>query len=59
MTAWRYQRYDDEGEGASRSETIQKLVLSDRMGAPPAQQSHEFLPLLQAVGWDVCVIATP
>src|SRR6266702_6773428 len=27
--------------------------------APPAQQTQEVVPLLQAVGWDVCVIATP
>lgn len=27
--------------------------------APPAQQIHEFIPLVQAAGWDVCVIATP
>jgi phosphopantothenoylcysteine decarboxylase len=27
--------------------------------APPAQQMHEYIPLLQAAGWDVCVIATP
>src|SRR5690242_1585280 len=27
--------------------------------APPAQQIPDFLPLLQAKGWDVCVIATP
>jgi phosphopantothenoylcysteine synthetase/decarboxylase len=27
--------------------------------APPAQQMHEFIALLQAAGWDVCVIATP
>src|SRR5437588_2504821 len=27
--------------------------------APPAQQTQEVVPLLQTVGWDVCVIATP
>ena len=27
--------------------------------APPAQQTQEVVPLLQAAGWDVCVIATP
>lgn len=27
--------------------------------APPAQQIHEFIPVLQSRGWDVCVIATP
>ena len=27
--------------------------------APPAQQTQEVVPLLQATGWDVCVIATP
>jgi phosphopantothenoylcysteine decarboxylase len=27
--------------------------------APPAQQTTEVVPLLQAAGWDVCVIATP
>jgi len=27
--------------------------------APPAQQTLEVVPLLQAAGWDVCVIATP
>src|SRR5881227_643071 len=27
--------------------------------APPVQQTQEVLPLLQAAGWDVCVIATP
>ena len=27
--------------------------------APPAQQTREVVPLLQAAGWDVCVIATP
>lgn len=27
--------------------------------APPARQMHEFVPVLQAAGWDVCVIATP
>jgi phosphopantothenoylcysteine decarboxylase len=27
--------------------------------APPAQQMHEFIPSLQSVGWDVCVITTP
>src|SRR5215469_9485227 len=27
--------------------------------APPAQQTQEVVPLLQEVGWDVCVIATP
>lgn len=27
--------------------------------APPAQQIHEYIPALQAAGWDVCVIATP
>jgi phosphopantothenoylcysteine decarboxylase len=27
--------------------------------APPAQQTQEVVPLLQAEGWDVCVIATP
>lgn len=27
--------------------------------APPAQKMHEFIPVLQAAGWDVCVIATP
>lgn len=27
--------------------------------APPAQQMHEFIPILQSAGWDVCVIATP
>lgn len=27
--------------------------------APPAQHIDEFIPLLQAHGWDVCVIATP
>lgn len=27
--------------------------------APPAQRMHHFIPVLQAAGWDVCVIATP
>src|SRR5438067_11276315 len=27
--------------------------------APPAQQTQEVVPLLQATGWDVCVINTP
>ena len=27
--------------------------------APPAQQTQVVVPLLQAAGWDVCVIATP
>src|SRR5258708_32885941 len=27
--------------------------------APPAQQTQEVVPLLQAARWDVCVIATP
>ena len=27
--------------------------------APPTQQMHEFVPVLQSQGWDVCVIATP
>ncbi len=27
--------------------------------APPAQQTVDILPQLQATGWDVCVIATP
>src|SRR2546423_5583089 len=27
--------------------------------APPAQQTQEVVPLLQATGWDVCVITTP
>src|SRR5260370_42240562 len=27
--------------------------------APPAQQTQEVVPLLQAAGWDVCVITTP
>lgn len=27
--------------------------------APPAQQIGEFIPLVQAKWWDVCVIATP
>ncbi|HZO75223.1 MAG TPA: flavoprotein [Ktedonobacteraceae bacterium] len=27
--------------------------------APPAQHMYEFIPVLQAAGWDVCVIATP
>ncbi len=27
--------------------------------APPAQQMHKFIPVLQSTGWDVCVIATP
>ncbi len=27
--------------------------------APPAQQMHEFIPVLQSNRWDVCVIATP
>src|SRR5260221_4772523 len=27
--------------------------------APPAQQTQEVVPLLQAAGWDVCAIATP
>lgn len=27
--------------------------------APPARQMHEFIPVLQAAGWGVCVIATP
>jgi phosphopantothenoylcysteine decarboxylase len=27
--------------------------------APPAQQTSNIVPLLQAVGWDVCVLATP
>lgn len=26
--------------------------------APPAQHMHEFIPVLQSAGWDVCVIAT-
>src|SRR5436305_15162481 len=27
--------------------------------APPARQTQEVVPLLQAAGWEVCVIATP
>ena len=27
--------------------------------APPAQQTMDLVPQLQAAGWDVCVIATP
>jgi len=27
--------------------------------APPAQQTADVVPVLQAEGWDVCVIATP
>lgn len=27
--------------------------------APPAQQTPQVVPLLQEMGWDVCVIATP
>jgi len=27
--------------------------------APPAQQTADVVPMLQAEGWDVCVIATP
>ncbi len=27
--------------------------------APPAQQMHEFIPVLQSAGWDVCAIVTP
>jgi phosphopantothenoylcysteine decarboxylase len=42
------------------SEAIQQPVLYLIVcAAPPAQQIHEFIPLLQAAGWDVCVIATP
>ncbi len=27
--------------------------------APPAQQTREVVPLLQAEGWNVCIIVTP
>ena len=27
--------------------------------APPAQQTADVVPISQAEGWDVCVIATP
>lgn len=27
--------------------------------APPAQQTREVVPLLQAAGWEVCIIVTP
>lgn len=27
--------------------------------APPASQTDEVIPILQAQGWDICVIATP
>ncbi len=40
---------------AHRSPILYLIVCA----APPAQQTHEVVPLLQAAGWDVCVIATP
>ena len=40
---------------SSRSPILYLIVCA----APPAQQTQEVVPLLQAAGWDVCVIATP
>lgn len=42
------------------TETIkQRTLYLIICAAPPAQHMHAFIPVLQAVGWDVCVIATP
>lgn len=40
---------------STRSPVLYLIVCA----APPAQQTQEVVPLLQAAGWDVCVIATP
>ena len=41
---------------ASISSRVLYLIVC---AAPPAQQTVDVVPLLQAEGWDVCVIATP
>jgi phosphopantothenoylcysteine decarboxylase len=47
-------------QGDSVSNMSQKQVLYLIIcAAPPAQQMHEYIPILQNAGWDVCVIATP
>src|SRR5258707_13501663 len=43
-------------ELASPSSPILYLMVC---AAPPVQQAKELVPLLQAAGWDLCVIATP
>jgi phosphopantothenoylcysteine decarboxylase len=43
-------------ETVSQSRPVLYLMIC---AAPPAQQIHEFILLLQANRWDVCAIATP
>ena len=45
-----------EPGAASASSRVLYLIVC---AAPPAQQTADVVPRLQAEGWDVCVIATP